>query len=68
VISVFAGTRGYLDNIAIEKIGAFEAQLLSEIKAREPGIIDAIRKDQQIKPDTEKSLIAFIENFSRTFA
>jgi F-type H+-transporting ATPase subunit alpha len=68
VISVFAGTRGYLDNIAIEKIGAFEAQLLSEIKAREPGIIDAIRKDQQIKPETEKSLIAFIENFARTFA
>jgi F-type H+/Na+-transporting ATPase subunit alpha len=68
VISVFAGTRGYLDNIAIEKIGAFETQLLSEIKAREPGIIDAIRKDQQIKPETEKSLIAFIENFSRTFA
>jgi len=68
VISVFAGTRGYLDNIAIEKIGTFETQLLSEIKAREPGIIDAIRKDQQIKPDTEKSLIAFIENFARTFA
>jgi len=68
VISVFAGTRGYLDNIAIEKIGAFEAQLLSEIKAREPGIIEAIARDQQIKPETEKALIAFIENFSRTFA
>jgi F-type H+-transporting ATPase subunit alpha len=68
VISIFAGTRGYLDNIAIDKIGAFESQLLSEIKAREPGIIEAITKDQQIKPETEKSLIAFIENFSRTFA
>jgi F-type H+/Na+-transporting ATPase subunit alpha len=68
VISVFAGTRGYLDGIEIEKIGAFEAQLLSEIRAREPGIIEAIRKDQQIKPETEKNLIAFIENFARTFA
>jgi F-type H+-transporting ATPase subunit alpha len=68
VISVFAGTRGYLDKIPVEKVGSFEAQLLSEIKAREPGIIEAITKDQQIKPDTEKSLIAFIENFSRTFA
>jgi F-type H+-transporting ATPase subunit alpha len=68
VISVFAGTRGYLDSIPVEKIGTFESQLLSEIKAREPAIIEAIRKDQQIKPDTEKSLIAFIENFARTFA
>jgi F-type H+-transporting ATPase subunit alpha len=68
VISVFAGTRGYLDKIPVEKVGAFESQLISEIKAREPGIIEAITRDQQIKPDTEKSLIAFIENFARTFA
>ncbi len=68
VISIFAGTRGYLDKIEIDKIGAFEAQLLSELKAREPGILESIRKDQQIKPDTEKALIAFIENFSRSFA
>jgi F-type H+-transporting ATPase subunit alpha len=68
VISVFAGTRGYLDKIPVEKVGPFESQLISEINAREPGIIEAINKDQQIKPDTEKSLIAFIENFTRTFA
>jgi len=67
VISVFAGTRGYLDKIAVNQIGKFEAQLLSEIKAKEPAIINAIRDDAQIKPETEKKLIAFIENFQRTF-
>jgi F-type H+-transporting ATPase subunit alpha len=67
VISVFAGTRGYLDNLPVEQVGPFEAHLLSEIKAREPGIVAAIRNDQQIKPETEKSLIAFIENLLRTF-
>ena len=68
VISIFAGTRGYLDGIPVEKVGAFEAELLGALKSREPGILDAIRADQQIKPETEKSLIAFIENFQRTFA
>jgi F-type H+/Na+-transporting ATPase subunit alpha len=68
VISIFAGTRGYLDGIAVDKVGSFEAQLLSEVKAREPGILEAIRNDSQIKPETEKKLIAFIENFARTFA
>ena len=67
VISVFAGTRGYLDGIAVNQVGKFETQLLSEIKAREPAIIEAIDRDQQIKPETEKSLIAFIENLLRTF-
>ncbi|OYY03070.1 MAG: F0F1 ATP synthase subunit alpha, partial [Acidocella sp. 35-58-6] len=67
VISVFAGTRGYLDGIDVSKVGKFEAQLISEIKAREPSIIEAIRNDQQIKPETEKSLIAFIEAFAKSF-
>jgi F-type H+-transporting ATPase subunit alpha len=68
VVSIFTGTRGYLDGIAVDKVGSFEAQLLSELKAREPGILEAIRNDSQIKPETEKKLIAFIENFARTFA
>jgi F-type H+-transporting ATPase subunit alpha len=53
--------------LSVEQVGPFEAHLLSEIKAREPGIVAAIRNDQQIKPETEKSLIAFIENLLRTF-
>ncbi len=68
VISIFAGTRGYLDNLPVDKVGAFESELIGSLKSREPGILDAIRVDQQIKPETEKSLIAFIENFTRTFA
>jgi F-type H+/Na+-transporting ATPase subunit alpha len=67
VIAVFAGTRGYLDNLPVDRVGKFEAHLLSEIKAREPGIVASIRNDQQIKPEIEKSLSAFIENLLRTF-
>src|ERR1700728_2619533 len=34
VIAVFAGTRGYLDNLPVDRVGKFEAHLLSEITAR----------------------------------
>ncbi|MGE4480643.1 F0F1 ATP synthase subunit alpha [Acidocella sp.] len=67
VISVFAGTRGYLDGIAVDKVGAFETQLIADIKANAPEIVKAIETDQQIKPETEKALIAFIENLLRIF-
>ena len=67
VISVFAGTRGYLDGVAVDKIGQFEMQLLSDIKVNAPEIVNAIEADQQIKPETEKALIAFIETLLRTF-
>jgi F-type H+-transporting ATPase subunit alpha len=68
VVAIFAGVRGYLDRIDVGKIGRFETQLLSDIKSREPGIIDAIRTDREIKPDVEKKLIAFLDGFTKSFA
>jgi F-type H+-transporting ATPase subunit alpha len=68
VIGLFAGVRGYLDKIDVGKIGRFEAQLLADLKAREPGIIDAVRADREIKPETEKKLIAFLDGFTKSFA
>ena len=41
--------------------------MLLELKSREPGIVDAIRNDREIKPDTEKKLIAFLDAFSKNF-
>src|SRR5580692_1654021 len=68
VVAIFAGVRGYLDKIDVGRIGAFESSLLSELKAREPGILESIRTDLEIKPDTEKKLIAFLDDFSSSFA
>ena len=67
VLSLFAGTNGYLDALPVNKVGEFESRLLSEIKAREPGILGAIRADRQIKPETEKSLRAFLDGFAKSF-
>jgi F-type H+-transporting ATPase subunit alpha len=67
VVAIFAGVRGYLDKIDIGRIGAFEAQALTELKSREPGVLDAIRTDLEIKPETEKKLVAFMDNFAKSF-
>jgi F-type H+-transporting ATPase subunit alpha len=68
VLAIFAGVRGYLDNIEVGKVGAFERQLVSQVKSGEPGILTAIREQKEIKPDTEKSLIAFLDKFAKSFA
>lgn len=67
-IVLFAGVRGYLDGIEIGKIGAYERSLVSEMRARAPGIIDSIRDDRDIKPDTEKKLREFLDSFTKSFA
>jgi F-type H+-transporting ATPase subunit alpha len=67
VVAIFAGTRGYLDTIEIGKIGAYERQLLGALKAREPALLDAIRTDREIKPETDKKLAAFLDGFTKSF-
>jgi F-type H+-transporting ATPase subunit alpha len=68
VVSIFVGTRGYLDEVPINRIGDFEAQLISEMKARSPDILDSIRNDREIKKETETKLVEFVKSFASSFA
>ena len=68
VIALFAGVRGYLDGIPVGAVGRFERTMLAEIHAGHPGIVASIKNDQQIKPDVEKLLIAFLDSFAKSFA
>jgi F-type H+-transporting ATPase subunit alpha len=67
VISIFAGTRGYLDRISVGQVGEFERRMLADIKLREPGIVDSIRTDREIKKDVEAKLVAFLDAFAKSF-
>ena len=67
-MAIFAGVRGYLDKIDVGKIGRFESQLLTDLKAGHPGILESIRMDREIKPDTEKKLIGVLDGLVKNFA
>jgi F-type H+-transporting ATPase subunit alpha len=66
VVVIFAGTRGYLDKIEIGRVGAFERQLLGELKAQGE-IIEAIRSAREIKKDVEAKLVSFLDDFTKRF-
>ncbi|WP_420563730.1 F0F1 ATP synthase subunit alpha [Thalassobaculum sp.] len=68
VVSIFAGVKGFLDKIQISEIGRFEQSLLSEIKSKEPGILETIRTEKALSDDTSAKLSSFMENFAKTFA
>jgi F-type H+-transporting ATPase subunit alpha len=67
VVVIFAGTRGYLDKLPVDRVGAFEKSLLSELKAQ-GGIIESIRNDREIKKDVEGKLVAFLDDFTKRFS
>jgi len=68
VVSIFAGTRGFLDRLDVAQVGKFEQSMLSEIKARQPGILKSIAEKGELKPETEKQLMEFLDAFAKTFA
>src|SRR6202453_3364993 len=68
VVAIFAGVRGYLDKFDVSRVGAFEASFITELKSRDPSIMEAIRTDGELKPDTEKKLTTFLDNFAKSFA
>ncbi len=68
VISLYAGTKGYLDGIAVGKIGEFERRMISELKTKEPSVLQGIRDSREMKPDVEKTLVSFMDGFTKNFA
>jgi F-type H+-transporting ATPase subunit alpha len=59
-VVIFAGVRGLLDRVPVGRIVEFERRYVSDLKTREPGILEAIRNDREFKPETDKKLTAFI--------
>jgi F-type H+-transporting ATPase subunit alpha len=43
VVSIFAGTRGYLDNVPVNDVRRFEGGLLDWFRARHADVLDAIK-------------------------
>ncbi|HEX2581626.1 MAG TPA: F0F1 ATP synthase subunit alpha [Dongiaceae bacterium] len=68
VLAIFAGVRGFLDGVKIEDIARFERGMLAELKSRHGEIVEAIRKDREIKPEIEEKLTAFLDGFVKAFA
>jgi F-type H+-transporting ATPase subunit alpha len=68
VVSIYAGTKGYLDGVKTADVGRFEHDMLSEMRASAPDILDAIRTEKVLSQDTETKLVAFLDRFAKTFA
>ncbi|MBO0809957.1 MAG: F0F1 ATP synthase subunit alpha, partial [Actinobacteria bacterium] len=67
VVSVWAGTNGYLDDVPVEDIRRFEREFLDAVGREQGGIYDAIRETGQLSEDTEQALKDAIGKFRRGF-
>ena len=68
VAVIFAGVKGYLDQIPTQKIGEFEQALLQKLNTKGSKVLDSIRKDKAISDDTEKSLKDTLDQLVKKFS
>ncbi|HEY1708324.1 MAG TPA: F0F1 ATP synthase subunit alpha [Rhizomicrobium sp.] len=67
VVVIYAGTRGYLDALPVNRIGAYQDALISKLKTGNAKLLDDIRTQKAITPEIEGALKAALDDFGKTF-
>lgn len=67
VIVLFAGTKGYLDDVPVESVGKFEDELLRYIRDNKADIQKEIGEKRAVDDDLKNRLIQAVEDFKRGF-
>jgi F-type H+/Na+-transporting ATPase subunit alpha len=69
VCVIYAGTKGYLDKVAVRDVGRYEAGLLKHLRTKARDVLDMITKDDpKIGGDAEKKIRAALDDFARDFS
>ncbi len=68
VAVIYAGTRGYLDKIAVGDVGRFEREFLSLLRGKHVDLLTAIREKKALTPELEEQLKAIVADYAANFA
>jgi F-type H+-transporting ATPase subunit alpha len=65
---IFAGTRGFLDDVPLEKVRQFEEGLLKFLEGNYPQILTNIKEKKVLSEELEKELEKAIREFKEAFS
>ncbi|WP_029057753.1 F0F1 ATP synthase subunit alpha [Stappia stellulata] len=68
VAVIYAGVNGYLDKVAVDRVGDYEEGLLLNLRGEHADLLDAIWDKKALDADLEGRLKAAIEAFTKNFA
>src|SRR6476620_11703496 len=67
VVSIWAGTSGQLDSIAVEDVSRFESEFLDYLRREKNGLLDAIRESKKFADETRSGLEEAVTKFKEQF-
>jgi F-type H+-transporting ATPase subunit alpha len=65
-LTLFAVNKGYMDDVEVNKILAFESALMAFVKSKYASIMDTIETSGNLDEATEKALTAAVDDFKKT--
>ena len=65
---LYAGTRGFLNEIAVSDVVRYESELHPFIEQKYPNILEDIKSKKKLDSDTENTLKAALEEFNTIFS
>ena len=66
--SIFAGTNGYLDNVATTDVSRYEAAMIAYLRSDHADVLKTIRDTKDLGDDAKKGLVAALDAFAKIFA
>jgi F-type H+/Na+-transporting ATPase subunit alpha len=67
VMSLYSGTRGYLDSIPIDNVPDFEQQMLAFIERKHPDILAELKEKNFISDELDQKMASALKEFGETF-
>ena len=68
VCAIYAGNNGYLDDVAVDDVQRYEAELLSYLHANHQGLLDSIRDQKKLDDSITASLKSALDSFGKAFS
>lgn len=67
IILLYAGTQGFLDDVPVEGVKAFEESFMNYIKGKKQDLRTEVREKKALDDDLRAKLTAAIQEFKKTF-
>jgi F-type H+-transporting ATPase subunit alpha len=67
VLSIWAATSGYVDDLPVDQVQRFERELLENVSSRHPEIGETIRSTGKLEDETIEKLKSAVEDFKSVF-
>ncbi len=67
IMSLYSGTRGFLDTVPVEKVSEYEKQMLAFVERKHPDVLAEIKEKKAISDELDAKMQAALTEFAEVF-